>query len=167
MQDVGPLLALGFTDTIAERLNRRLGRIPSGCLIWLGASLHFGHGAISIGGRGTGITSTHRVSWMLENGPIPDGMFVCHHCDTPACCEPTHLYLGTAATNTDDMRRRNRFVAHRGEDSTSCRITDEQVRQIRADYTGKWGDYTRLARQYGISKGYVSDIIRGAVRTTA
>ena len=46
----------------------------------------------------------HRVAWMQANGPIPEGMFVCHHCDNPPCINPEHLFLGTRQANMDDLK---------------------------------------------------------------
>jgi hypothetical protein len=45
---------------------------------------------------------SHRVAYMLAIGPIPDGLFVCHHCDNPGCCNPNHFFLGTVLDNTRD-----------------------------------------------------------------
>lgn len=50
----------------------------------------------------------HRLAYQLCVGPIPDGMFVCHHCDNPTCVRPDHLFIGTAQDNTDDMIRKGR-----------------------------------------------------------
>lgn len=52
---------------------------------------------------------THRVSWKIHFGEIPDGLFVCHHCDNPPCVRPDHLFLGTNSDNVKDMvvKKRN------------------------------------------------------------
>jgi len=55
---------------------------------------------------------THRFAWELANGPIPEGMFVCHKCDNPPCCNVDHLFLGTPKENTTDMVNKGRRINH-------------------------------------------------------
>ena len=52
-----------------------------------------------------------REAWELANGPIPDGMFVCHTCDNPPCCNPAHLFLGTPSENVLDAVAKGRWRA--------------------------------------------------------
>lgn len=47
--------------------------------------------------------------WEIVNGPVPDGLFVCHHCDNPPCVRPSHLFLGTPKDNVDDAVAKGRI----------------------------------------------------------
>lgn len=95
----------------AERLAARLKRMPNGCLEWQGSRIKGdGHGNIYVSGKAT---LAHRLAWELENGPIPDGMLVCHRCDNPPCCDVTHLFLGTYADNARDMVAKRRHMNNR------------------------------------------------------
>ena len=92
--------------SVADRLAAHLVRMPNGCLEWTGATGPRGYGTINVNGVPMG---THRLAWQLANGPIPDGLFVCHHCDNPPCCDVEKcLFLGTNAENVADMIAKGR-----------------------------------------------------------
>jgi hypothetical protein len=80
----------------------------SECWTWVGPTC--GSGGVRYGQVWAGKLSVraHRLSFEIHRGPIPDGLFVCHHCDNPTCTSPDHLFLGTPADNTQDMMRKNR-----------------------------------------------------------
>lgn len=122
-----------------------------------GASTRSGHRQIWDRGR---MRFVHRVAWELANGPIPNGMKVCHRCDNPPCCNPQHLFLGTIADNNADRDRKGRHVALRGEDHGNAKLTADQVAAIRelasADVPQKL-----IAKAVGISQSNVSDIHSG------
>lgn len=75
------------------------------CWEWTASRFGTGYGSFGIG---TKVKYAHRVSWELENGPIPNGLWVLHRCDNPRCIRPSHLFLGTAAENNADMRAKGR-----------------------------------------------------------
>jgi hypothetical protein len=118
-----------------EAIWERGERTPSGCLEWTGSRHTAGYGYISLGSKPVLV---HRVAWELTNGAIPDGLFICHHCDNPPCYEPAHLFLGDSLANGQDMAQKGRTklqkhpeLAPRGEQHPLTTLTDEQVREIR------------------------------------
>lgn len=137
---------------------------PEGdCLVFTGARREKGYGVTRYQGRSR---STHRLSWELHNGPIPDGLLVLHTCDNPPCCRIEHLTLGTHQDNERDAmaRGRTRLRARFGSQSHSARLTDEEVTAIRA--LAGTATYTDIARRFGISKGHARLLILERRRPT-
>jgi len=73
----------------------------SGCWLWNGGWNVRGYGKCSRHGKVWAYA--HRLFYTHFVGPIPDGACVMHKCDTPPCCNPDHLILGTRHENTLDM----------------------------------------------------------------
>jgi hypothetical protein len=106
-------------DTILKQLRSRAFRFPAdpfwlrvyktdNCWLWIGAKNHRGYGQWHQNGKAK---AAHRISYELHHGPIPEGLGVLHHCDTPLCVKPDHLYAGTQSDNAHDYW--NRQGAHR------------------------------------------------------
>jgi hypothetical protein len=106
-----------------------------------------------------------RVAWELANGPIPDGLLVCHKCDNPACVNVEHLFLGTHKDNMEDMVRKGRWNVggkqrgSKGEKHGQAKLTDAQVMEIRRLYAFGGITCKELAVRYGIVQGIVSAIV--------
>jgi hypothetical protein len=156
------------------------------CWLWTAARDKGGYGLLTVNGT---MMKAHRIAWELANGPIPDGLWVLHHCDTPACCRVSHLYLGTHSQNVRDMVDRGRAAsgdrnasrAHperlargerngmythpeqrrRGELNGEAKLTWEKVREIRARHAAGGISYVTLAQEYGVTPPAIGYIIRG------
>src|SRR3954471_2928189 len=87
-----------LTSDQLSSFNQKVNRVgPDSCWEWLAyREKKSGYGTWHIGKL---FVLAHRAAWMITNGPIPDGLCVCHKCDNPSCCNPAHLWLGTKAEN--------------------------------------------------------------------
>ena len=94
----------------------------------------------------------HRVSYHLFVGDIPEGMLVCHTCDTPSCVNPEHLFVGTWADNMADRDKKGRQA--KGCDVNTAKLSEEQAMEIfHAE-----GTYLEVAKRYGIAQTSVLNI---------
>ena len=121
----------------------------TGCHLWAGKPNHKGYGVICINYKRH---LTHRLSYELHVGPIPEGMVVCHKCDTPACVNPAHLFLGTRTDNHADMVAKGRH--QKGSRQWKAKVTEDDVRAIRA----MSGTHREVANQFGLTPAAVKAI---------
>ena len=137
--------------SLAARFWRKVDKAGD-CWLWTGAKMANGYGRLRIGGKNSPVWNAHRVSYKINKGEIPEGMFVLHKCDNPACVRPAHLFLGDHDENMRDKARKNRGA---GENHPRAQLTDAQAREIKF---AKGKTHEELAAEYGVGKLLVRDI---------
>lgn len=149
----------------AEKFWSKVDRSGTGCWLWQGYVTPKGYGTYAFAKGKVG--RAHRIAYELSKGAIPDGLYVCHACDVPACCNPAHLWLGTGDDNVADRAAKGRTVhpfgasysgpRPRGEGHGSARLTEATAREILA----RPEHNALLAREYGVSETCISRLRRG------
>ncbi len=123
-------------------------KTEEGCWLWSGAEAR-DYGQVWFQRK---TWRAHRLAYFLTYGPIPDGLYVLHSCDTPLCVRPDHLFLGTQSDNMKDMYakgRRLRPGQPPGERHAMARLTEKQVRCLHQRLAA--GEpYAELAVEYGV-----------------
>jgi len=155
----------------AERMRRfeaKVDRSGGGdaCHIWTGARVNGRYGYFAVGRRttrGPKMQYAHRVAYEIENGSIPDGLFVLHRCDNPGCVNPRHLFIGSQRDNMQDAKEKGRLslpprnLHLRGERHPLSKLTAAEISEIRAAS----GPQRELAARFHISQAQVSRIKNG------
>lgn len=130
------------------------------CWVWTASCSHgYGQLCTKLGGGKQERLLAHRLSWELHRGAVPDGMFVCHHCDNPPCVNPAHLFLGTNTDNMRDASAKGRLHGSglTGERHPSSKLTVSQVKAIRNDPRPR----SEIALAYRVHYNTVALIKRG------
>ena len=157
-------------DRILEKINQN-GPIPAHCphlgpcWPWDGYTDHKGYGRLNVGKHVNGIYKNkleyaHILMWELTNGPVILGACVLHRCDNPACCRPSHLFLGSRAVNNHDRWLKGRYAGCKGEDNYRHKLTTEEVLKIRRDCIPGHPEfgYVPLGLKYGVSNGTIRHV---------
>ena len=132
-----------------EVLAARSTFTENGCIEYNGFRNALGYGRLRFAGEKH---LAHRLAFAALVAPIPEGLFVCHYCDNPACINPSHLFLGTHQDNIDDMKNKGRGI--KGTMVHTSKLTPEQVLLIRVDPR----HYPLIAREYGVTGTSVRSI---------
>lgn len=138
-----------------ERLWLRVA-VGSGdeCWEWQGAINSHGYGTIRDHCLSRGC---HVVAHESRVGPVPAGMMVCHTCDNRKCCNPTHLYLGTATDNARDRDNRGRSNTAFGGRCGQAKLDNAKVALIR-HLVSCGVKQRKLAALYGVTPMVISNV---------
>ncbi len=126
-----------------------------GCWEWTASCVTGGYGYFRFNGQHG---MSHRFSYLLHYGEIPEGKLVCHHCDNVKCVHPDHLFLGTIRDNT--VHAAEHGLITRGSETTFAKLTEAQVTEMKRHYREGVG-ISRLAEHYGIRSVNVDRILKG------
>jgi hypothetical protein len=146
--------------TLEERFWEKV-QTGAGCWEWLAVRDRRGYGQLGVNGK---TRKAHRLSWEINNGPIPDGLFVCHHCDNPGCVRPSHLFLGTHQDNMRDMIEKGRGHGYTFLSSAErdwVRFLWERGRVVRGEGMARVRmSAEEIAREFGVTSQTILRIAR-------
>lgn len=139
-----------------EFLMKRISPEPNtGCWLWTGAGyVHNAYGQFRRTRR------AHRVAYETMVGQIPQNQCVCHRCDQPLCCNPSHLWIGTQQDNMRDMFSKGRAKIGRGHRPGHV-ISLADVKEIRA-LAASGMMHKTIATKFGISRPHISKVVSGS-----
>lgn len=141
------LRAIMIPEKYQKRFWQRVDRRSSDeCWEWNRGRTKAGYGTLDIMYKKI---YSHRLSWMIHFGEIPEHLEVCHKCDNPPCCNPNHLFLGTHKENLQDAVKKNRWASNRN---------GETLEIIRMAQTGKYS-YAEIGRRFNISRQRAHQIV--------
>lgn len=127
------------------------------CWVWNGVRNNSGYGSIS-DGHGI-LVGAHRLSWIIHFGQIPEGLYICHKCDTPYCVNPSHLFTATASDNMLDKIMKGRdFVDNAYRNS---KLTFKEVNDIRNLYAEGKITQKELSEKYRVCRSNISYVLKG------
>lgn len=143
--------------------NVEIGETDDDCHVWTAHTNPKGYGRLHVSGKNI---MAHRFAWILKNGPIPDGLIICHSCDNPSCVNWRHLWIGTHADNIRDRDEKGRNHVHSKDHyrkmQIKCarqkrRLSPDQIRAIRLSEKS----CRSLAKKYGVDHSMIASIRRG------
>lgn len=141
-----------------KKVNTHNGN-PELCWEWLWGRNANGYGVFKFDGK---YIATHRVSWMIVNGDIPEGLYVCHSCDNRLCVNPNHLWLGTHQDNMDDMFQKGRYKGgfKKGNKIRNYKYSEETYRKV-IELRRDGLTHKEISEITGVSCSRVGDILSG------
>lgn len=127
------------------------------CWPWMSALSQKGYGVFNYRQK---TMKSHRISYFLSFGTLIDGLLVCHRCDNPPCCNPNHLFLGTAMENQRDSILKGRSRKAIGEYASSAKLKEDQVVEIRCLHSVGNTSFKKLSTIFGVARSTVEKIVK-------
>ena len=161
---------MNISEETKQRFWAKVKKTDS-CWLWIGSMDRYGYGQIRIARK---LYYATHVSWMIATGnPVPQGKWMLHDCDNPACICPAHLRPGTRAENMVDAKKRGRLATGErhgthtqpqnkasGERNGHHKLTLKQVSEIRELYARGGITHQKLADIYGVGRQTITSVIR-------
>lgn len=136
-----------------DEIFAKCARNSTGCLIWQRNQTRQGYGLIRRDGKQRMVTRW--IMHLIHGFDLDSHLSVLHHCDTPSCCEPSHLFVGTNRDNCNDKVRKGRQL--KGEQISRIR-PDDVIEIFRLYKSGL--SFATIARQFNYTRNGILKIIR-------
>jgi len=148
----------GKQKPIEERFWAKVNKSgPNDCWNWIGGKDEDGYGRIGVGPIPGKVLKTHRFSYTIHKGEIPDGMLICHKCDNPSCVNPKHLFAGTNLDNRRDAKKKGRQYYP----GFLSKLTVDQVKEMRQIRSETGLAYQKIGDRFGVSQTTAMHAIKG------
>ncbi len=149
----------GYTAKMAATVERRFwSKVAKAgeddCWLWTASRDERGYGMVRYQGN---TRRAHRVSYALTHGGALPLECVCHSCDRPPCCNPTHLWLGSRSDNAKDMVAKGRQNDIKRANNPNAKLSEADVLAIRASR----GPRNIPAAEYSVTPTTITHIRTG------
>lgn len=151
-------------ENLKSRILRAIKVNENGCWIWQQSAGTTGYGQISVHDVNHRV---HQLSYRLWKGDYSSELDICHKCDTPLCCNPDHLFSGTAKDNMADCKSKGRNEkppVHSGESHHNANLTDEKIAEMKRLRATENFSQRKLSKLFKCSQSTVWRIINGHTR---